>query len=441
MNASELLTGKRDVIVVGLGFGDEGKGGTVDWLCAQGGVASVVRFNGGAQAAHNVIAEGVHHTFRQFGSGALSGTPTYLAATMLVEPIRLAQEAETLAQLGVSNPLANLTVHPDALVTTPVHVAANRTREDARGAARHGSCGLGIGETTWYDLATRAGVHAGQRWANFVAPSATTESAIRVQDCLDERVLTRKLDALAAFYRPLIETGAHAHPDVSRMAEVYTEFAGAVRAADEGHLAAISAGGRLVFEGAQGVLLDEWRGLHPYTTWTRTTPSHARSIGRSIGRSAAVLGVSRTYQTRHGAGPLAGQDDALQLARPELHNEFGAYQGGWRIGPLDPIALRYAVRACGGVDGLALTHLDTLADASYVSEYRYGGHRIDRLPNGPDLDHQRRLADVVARSAVTLSPLPTDPGAAMRTISGLIGAPAMLTSDGPARKNRSERPW
>ena len=116
-------------------------------------------------------------------------------------------------------------MHPDALLTTPVHAAANRTREDARGAGRHGSCGLGIGETTWYDLATRAGVRAGQLLENFVAPSAAADLAVRVRDCLDERVLTRKLDALAAFYRPLLETGVHAHPEVARLVEVYTEFA------------------------------------------------------------------------------------------------------------------------------------------------------------------------------------------------------------------------
>jgi len=436
MTRPAVLDGNRDVIVVGLGYGDEGKGATVDWLCAQGGVASVVRFNGGAQAAHNVVADGVHHTFRQFGSGTLTGTPTYLAATMLVEPLLLADETETLTRLGVSDPLAGLTVHPDALLTTPVHAAANRTREDARGAGRHGSCGLGIGETTWYDLATRARVRAGHRLENFVAPAAATETAIRVRDCLDRRVLTRKLDALAAFYRPLLDTGSHTHPGIAQLIEVYTEFAAAVRIADEGHLAGMPAGERPVYEGAQGVLLDERRGLHPYTTWTRTTPSNARSIGRSIGRPAAVLGVLRTYQTRHGAGPLAGEDGGLLGLRPEQHNATGSYQGQWRVGPLDPIALRYAIAAADGVDGLALTHLDCLAGADYVDSYRYHGHRIDRLPGGPDLAHQARLTGVMTGSEVALRRLPSEQDAAVRTIGRLLGAPVLLTADGADRKNR-----
>ena len=434
MRSQPVLTADRDVIVVGLGFGDEGKGATVDWLCAQG-AASVVRFNGGAQAAHNVIADGRHHTFRQFGSGTLAGTPTYLAATMLVEPIALAVEAEALSDLGVDNPLSSVTIHPDALLTTPVHAAANRTREDARGAGRHGSCGLGIGETTWYDLATRAGVRAGEQLENFVAPSAATESAIRVRDCLDRRTLTRKLDGLAAFYRPLLDTGWHGHPDVADLVEVYSEFAGAVRIADERHLAA--AAGRLIYEGAQGVLLDERRGLHPYTTWSRTTPANARSIGRDLGRTASTLGVLRTYQTRHGAGPLPGEDAGLRPVRPERHNATGAYQGDWRVGQLDPIALRYAVAACGRVDGLALTHLDTVDGARYIRGYDYAGHRIERLPLGEDLHHQQRLTRVVATSAVTLENLPAAPGELTAAVADLIGVPVVLTADGPDRKNRS----
>jgi adenylosuccinate synthase len=249
--------------------------------------------------------------------------------------------------------------------------------------------------------------------------------------------LTRKLDAFAAFYRPLLASGNHGHPDVRQLVEVYSEFAGAVRIADERYLAAASGGGRLIYEGAQGVLLDERRGLHPYTTWTRTTPTHARSISRALGRQAWTLGVLRTYQTRHGAGPLAGEDAKLRRVRPERHNATGIYQGDWRVGPLDPVAVRYAVAACGGVDGLALTHLDTIDGAQYVRGYRYAGHRIDRLPLGSNLGHQQRLTRVVAGSAVTLGALPDEPGEMTAEVADLIGAPVVLTSDGPDRKNRS----
>jgi adenylosuccinate synthase len=151
------------------------------------------------------------------------------------------------------------------------------------------------------------------------------------------------------------------------------------------------------------------------------------------------LGVLRTYQTRHGAGPLAGEDDALRADRPERHNATGVYQGQWRVGPLDPVAVRYAVAACGGVDGLALTHLDQVDGAQYVTGYDYAGHRVERLPLGADLRHQQRLTHVVATSAVTLADLPAEPGELTAAVADLIGAPVVLTADGPDRKNRSVR--
>jgi adenylosuccinate synthase len=156
-----------------------------------------------------------------------------------------------------------------------------------------------------------------------------------------------------------------------------------------------------------------------------------------IGRTAGVLGVLRTYQTRHGAGPLAGEDDDLLRRRPERHNDTGVYQGQWRVGPLDPVAVRYAVEVSHGVDGLALTHLDRTTGADYVSGYRYGGHLVDRLPGGSSLDHQQRLAKVVAGSEVTLAALPDEPAAVVDAVSRVIGAPVLLTADGPDRKNRS----
>ncbi|SFR11122.1 adenylosuccinate synthase [Lentzea waywayandensis] len=337
------------VIVVGLGFGDEGKGATVDALCADGSVSAVVRFNGGAQAAHNVIADGRHHTFSQFGSGTLAGVPTWLSRHVLVEPIALATESRELEAVGVTDPLSLMSIDAQALLTTPFHVAANRARERARGGDRHGSCGKGIGETVWYGLlegTTRGVVVEGQEVIGEPGPAPA------VGDCLDPATLRRKLDALARFYEPLIGDGV----SVDELVMLYRSFADAVRITSADEAGRLADAGRLVFEGAQGVLLDETYGFHPHTTWSTTTPRNARELLE--GRPARVIGVTRTYQTRHGAGPLPTEDQAVLDRFPEAHNGTGEFQGAWRAGHLDANLLRYSVDCCGGIDGLAVTHLD-----------------------------------------------------------------------------------
>ncbi|UGT43066.1 adenylosuccinate synthetase [Nocardia yamanashiensis] len=445
--------GDRHLVVVDLGFGDAGKGATVDWLCSpEAGldVAAVVRFNGGAQAAHNVVAGGRHHTFRQFGSGTFSGVPTLLSRHMLVEPIALAAEARALAALGVADPLSLLSVDERALLTTPIHGAANRCREDARGASRHGSCGIGIGETASYAL---------------------EHDAPRVADCRRPDVLRRKLIALAEHYRPLLAGSGHRHDPIDDLVEVYTEFARAVAILPGDQLGRIATDGRLVFEGAQGALLDEWRGLHPYTTWSTVEPRNARAMLARIDAPGYVLGVTRAYFTRHGAGPFPTEDAALAI--PERHNGTGEYQGAFRVGHLDPILLRYAIEACGGIDGLVVNHLDQVGTgAANTSPARTGcrgnrsgrevsgdrviGHAaahgeirtavgyltadgyLDRLACGPwrDLEHQARLTGMLAGATPVLADLPDDVAA---YLEAELGAPVVLTGHGPDRADRTIR--
>jgi adenylosuccinate synthase len=404
------------VIVVGLGFGDEGKGAVVDALCADEPVAAVVRFNGGAQAAHNVVADGRHHTFSQFGSGTLSGTPTLLSRYVLVEPIALAAEARALAALGVADPLSLLSVDRDALLTTPIHVAANRAREDARGADRHGSCGKGIGETAWYSLVcsqrpAQGSVFEGQWVPGRAGPPPT------VGDCGDPAALRRKLDALARFYEPLAD-----FPSVDDMVALYREFAVAVRMVSGDEVGRLATQGKLVFEGAQGVLLDQWRGFHPHTTWSTVTPDNARTLLAASGHRAQVLGVTRTYQTRHGAGPLPTEEATLR--HPELHNSTGQYQGAWRAGHLDAVLLRYAVAACGGIDGLAVTHTDHAGGLAAVA-YRTGsGAQITDLPSCGD------LTALVNRCTPVLTALPGD---VVDWFERLLGVPVRVTGAGADR--------
>ena len=139
---------KRAVIVQGLGFGDEGKGATVDFLARELSADLVVRYCGGSQAGHNVVLpDGRRHTFSQFGAGTLAGAATYLGEQMIIHLPAMHKEAEHLVQLTGQDPFLKLQIHPRALVSTLYHQQLNRLRELARGANRHGSCGHGIGET------------------------------------------------------------------------------------------------------------------------------------------------------------------------------------------------------------------------------------------------------------------------------------------------------
>ncbi|WP_063043688.1 adenylosuccinate synthetase [Nocardia pseudovaccinii] len=403
------------IIVLDLGFGDAGKGATVDWLCAPEtglDVSAVVRFNGGAQAAHNVIADGRHHTYAQFGSGTFSGVPTLLSRHMLVEPIALASESRQLAALGVRDPLSLLRIDGRALLTTPIHIAANRAREDARGSSRHGSCGRGIGETASYAL-------------EYDAPT--------VSDCLRPDVLHAKLQAMAAHYGPLIAPSTHRYEAIRDLVDMYREFATAVRIADGTELARLAQRGRLIFEGAQGVLLDEWRGFHPHTTWSTVEPRNARALLAEIGAPAYTLGVTRTYMTRHGAGPFPTEDPTMAI--PEPHNTTGAYQGHFRCGHLDPILLRYAIEVSGGIDGLALTHLDAPGTGYAATGYATSRGVIDRIEPGrwQDLDHQRDLTALLTTADPLLTAVPADP---VPWLECQLGTPIVLTADGPDRRNR-----
>src|SRR5215472_7367567 len=140
---------REALLVVDLAFGDSGKGSIVDYLVRTRGAGTVVRFNGGPQAGHNVVTpDGRHHTFSQFGSGTfVAGVHTILSRFMLIEPYALLNEEKHLAEIGVNDALLRLHIDPHCRVITPIHQAANRLREFARGEARHGTCGLGVGET------------------------------------------------------------------------------------------------------------------------------------------------------------------------------------------------------------------------------------------------------------------------------------------------------
>jgi adenylosuccinate synthase len=391
----------QHVAVVDLGYGDAGKGTVVDFLCASQEITAVLRFNGGAQAAHNVITEdGRHHTFAQFGSGTLRGVPTHLTRFMVVDPLALASEAKALG-----NPFHLLTVDEDALLATPWHRAANRRRETGRGAERHGSCGMGVGETMSY--------------------AEQHPDAPRVKDVLSPPRLRQRL---AAVRDALGDCGV----PIEDVVDAYTAFGETVRIVDASWTDSLLAKGPCVFEGAQGVLLDEWRGWHPHTTWSTTTFDNALELCPSVQR----LGVVRTYTTRHGAGPFVTEDPSLDL--PESHNGLGPWQGTFRTGHFDAVAHRYAVEVAGGVDALAITHLDVPArcpDLRICTSYEGGWDRIE--PGPPqDLDYQERLGARLRETRPERMYRPDDWAGA---ISTHLGAPVLLESYGPLSSEKKLR--
>ncbi|MBE1535066.1 adenylosuccinate synthetase [Actinomadura algeriensis] len=413
------MIGADNVIVVDLGFGDAGKGTVVDHLCAASPVHAVVRFNGGAQAAHNVVAvDGRHHTFAQFGSGTFTpGVRTHLSRFMLVDPLALAAEADHLREVGVGDALDRLTVDGDALLTTPYHRAAGRARERARGADRHGSCGMGVGETASYALAH--------------------EDAPRAGDCRSPARLRRRLAALREWCLDAFPAAPADVPAVDDCAAAFTAFAERVRVVDGGHLRTLLAAGPVVFEGAQGVLLDEWHGFHPYTTWSTTTFGNAEALLREAGGGAARLGVVRAYATRHGPGPFVTEDAVLTRELPEPHNGTGPWQGPFRAGHLDAVALRYAREVTGGVDGVAVTHLDVAGarpDLRVCHAYDVGGRTVRRLaPNPPGrLDLQEDLTRRLLAARPLYAPLARPDEA----VEEALRAPVVLRSFGPTTADK-----
>lgn len=298
--------------VIGASFGDEGKGLVVDYLCARGDAGVVVRFNGGAQASHTVVTpDGRRHIFRQVGAGALVGVPTYLSHFVAVNPIALFGELRQLDALGV---VPELYASPECLVTTFADIIINRRLEDARGSKRHGSCGLGIGET--------------------IERSRIDELKITLSDLFNGVTLEAKVAEICDRYARF-RTGQPV--DEPRMAE---SFLRACQALPEAVApAGIGQCKDPVFEGAQGLLLDQDnREMFPHVSRSHTGLRNVRELCARAGiEGLEAWYVTRTYLTRHGAGPLPGEDPHLVYL--DDTNGDNDYQGRLRFAPLDVRAL------------------------------------------------------------------------------------------------------
>jgi adenylosuccinate synthase len=380
-------------LIAGLGFGDEGKGSITDYLARVHGADVVVRYNGGAQAAHNVIAlDGRHHTFSQFGSGTfVPGCKTHLSRFMVVNPIFMQAEEQHLRQINVPDAFDRMTIERDALVTNPFQVSLNRIREMARaahertGEGRHGSCGMGIGETM----------------RDFLA---NPEDALRIGDLEDHIVMRSKLQHSRErkFHEacdlirdvpisPAIQQEFEILQDATLVgfcAREYNLFSQQIKIVDASYLSdLLTREATAVFEGAQGVLLDENWGFYPYTTWSTTTFKNADELLRGTDCDVTKIGILRAYHTRHGAGPFPTEDAEMSRELVEAHNSSGhVYQQGFRVGPFDGMLLKYALDVVGHVDEIAMTHLDRVPGKNRIcTRYENGHARMTRmLTSAPD---------------------------------------------------------
>ncbi len=426
---------RQAIITVDLGFGDSGKGAWVDFLTREYKANLVIRYSGGSQCGHNVqLPNGRRHTFSQFGAGTFAGAYTYLGLQVIVNPYALAKEAKALYDAGVNDIARRLHFHPKCLITTVFHQFMNRLKEVARSSDpnsidRHGSCGHGIGETRSYWLK-----HG--------------DDAIFAEDLDKPRVMHAKLELLRQRMLLGLEPIADSLPRTAQ--EKYNlyalnplnEMAVLNRLAKSHMTMSMHVPGfedserPVIFEGAQGILLDEYYGFHPHTTWSTVGPHHALEMVYDMGfDECCVLGITRTYTTRHGAGPLPTYDEELTRNLTDPGNPFNEWQGNMRCGHLDLPLLRYAVDCCGGLDGVLLSHMDKInGDWKVCTEYHKGGSFFQPQAQVlPSLTKQQVLGEYLQKVKPVLESV--TPERLQRLLIDRIG-PLYGAANGPTHQDR-----
>ncbi len=461
------MTEKKAYTVTDLGGGDGGKGGVVHKLCALRRPHTVIKV-GGAQGSHGVSTDrGEKFNFSQFGCGTFNGARTFISDRFVVSPVGLLNEAHALRyEQGVTDPFSLVAVDGNALCTTPFHGIDSRLRELARKENPRGIVGVGVGE---------AYLDAIERYP---------EEAIYAKDLakpdLRERLraaLNRKLFDLALIFEMEFMTEdaglVKEQIDLIRneeffdwVVEQFTEFAKRVQIVDAGYLRreVLSRDGVIVVESSHGVLTDRFYGFHPHTTRLRTVPEATSwSLLSEHGYDGWVikLGVTRGYQIRHGAGPLVVDDPEMALALlPEEVGKPDRYRGKVRVGPLDMVALRYALNVCGGpqsFDGLAVTWVDYVSrvgrwkicdryEGATHPEYftPLGEIRVLRGSDNNQLRHQEGLAKALGDCRPHLVDFQVHPGATQEDMIALcsavlveqLGVPVRMMSFGPTESDK-----
>jgi adenylosuccinate synthase len=417
----------KNVVVIGTQWGDEGKGKIVDWLTES--TQGVVRFHGGHNAGHTLVTGGRKTVLRLIPSGVLhEGVPILIGNGVVLSPSALLQEIRELEAAGV-RVRTRLRISPACPLVLPVHVALDHARERALGDVKIGTTGRGIGPAYEDKVARRA---------------------LRVQDLLDPVRFSEQLKsllelhnfALTQYYKAEPVPFAPMRDELLALAQDIVPMIADVAALIH---AARARGESLLFEGAQGALLDIDHGTYPYVTSSNCIAG-AAATGSGIGPRMLdyVLGIVKAYTTRVGTGPFPTElTDATGATLGQRGNEFGSVTGRpRRCGWIDVAALRRSFQL-NGVDGQCITKLDvldTLPEIRLCVGYMLDGARIDLIPTG---------ADAVARctpvyetmpgwnestvGARTFDELPAAARAYLRRIEELTGVPIAIVSTGPDR--------
>jgi adenylosuccinate synthase len=418
----------RNVVVIGTQWGDEGKGKIVDWLTDH--VAGVVRFQGGHNAGHTLVIKGRKTILRLIPSGILHPQVTcFIGNGVVVSPQALLEEMGELEKAGIAVD-RQLRLSEAAALILPHHIALDQARERAKGEAKIGTTGRGIGPAYEDKVARRAirvgDLYARERFAaklgevldyhNFVLRNYFHADTIDFQKTLDDTL------AIAQKLKPMVA-------DVS----------GEVNAL-------IAQGKQILFEGAQAALLDVDHGTYPYVTSSNTVAGQAAAgAGVGPGQLHFVLGVAKAYATRVGAGPFPTElDDEVGERLRQRGNEYGSVTGRpRRCGWFDAAALKRAVQL-NGLSGICITKLDVLDGLDKVRVavgYKTTGGTRDILPVGAEAlaicepiyeEFPGWKESTVGVKA--FDKLPATAQAYLKRLEQLVGAPVAIISTGPDRE-------
>lgn len=448
---------QKVILIADLGYGDAGKGTLTDYLSRELKANTIIRYNGGSQAGHNVVThDGRQHVFSQFGSGTFKGTGTHLSRFMLVDPLSMLRENRHLKELGINDALERTTIEGESPVITPFHQASNRLLT-LNSTNRFGSTGRGISE-------------AMADFLNF------GKDSLMIADLLDEKTAKKKLQFLRDIQQEKIKDLRADLPKTEMIDEelkvlddpeiidysldLYKQFISQTEIVDRNYLKKILClPGSVIFEGAQGVLLDQKYGFYPYITRGNTTFENAEMLlsENDYQGETVKLGVVRVYATRHGAGPFPTEDEFLSDLLPDTFNFTNPWQGNFRVGYLDLLTLKYAIETTGSLDGLAVTHLDKLKNiplwkicSSYTSStklenlnlfFETTDNLIKRIKvnNSTDNLYQQKLGDALRNCTpnYVLSPFQENPFDFVQFIEELIQVPVVVTSSGPTAKDKT----